>query len=129
MATHVQPGVPALAEPIQRGGEGEEASTRAERIRTAASTSSHSGETLTEPKPEQDEEKAMKEDNASTSPENEKKEEKDPYLVTLEGRDHLNPHTWPVWYRWWLTAFAGILVLNASEFRFLRNQVYPLSGS
>ncbi|GAA6063686.1 hypothetical protein JCM10212_003353 [Sporobolomyces blumeae] len=42
------------------------------------------------------------------------KEEKDPFLVTLEGREHLNPHTWPVWYRWWLTAFAGFLVLNAT---------------
>ena len=42
------------------------------------------------------------------------KEEKDPYLVTLEGRPHLNPHTWNSTYRWALTGFAGLLVLNAS---------------
>ncbi|GAA5968906.1 hypothetical protein JCM11641_000774 [Rhodosporidiobolus odoratus] len=41
-------------------------------------------------------------------------EDEDPFLVTLKGREHLNPHTWSVWYRWWLTAFAGLLVLNAT---------------
>ncbi|GAA5830889.1 hypothetical protein JCM11251_001112 [Rhodosporidiobolus azoricus] len=41
-------------------------------------------------------------------------EEEDPFLVTLKGRDHLNPHTWAVWYRWALTGVAGLLVLNAT---------------
>lgn len=117
MATHVEPGMPSLAQPIQRGGGrgGEvEASTRAER--TGSQSSSH-GETLTEaPKQDKDEEKAIKEEDNSPQPSGkEEEEEKDPFLVTLEGREHLNPHTWPVWYRWWLTAFAGVLVLNASE--------------
>lgn len=39
-----------------------------------------------------------------------------PFLVTLKGRESLNPHTWKVWYRWSITALAGVLVLNASEF-------------
>ncbi|GAA5837887.1 hypothetical protein JCM5353_006454 [Sporobolomyces roseus] len=116
MATHVEPGMPSLAQPIQRGGGrgGEvEASTRAER--TGSQSSSH-GETLTEaPKQDKDEEKAIKEEDKSPHPSGkEQEEEKDPFLVTLEGREHLNPHTWPVWYRWWLTAFAGVLVLNAT---------------
>lgn len=37
----------------------------------------------------------------------------DEFLVTLKGREHLNPHTWNVTYRWALTGFAGLLVLNA----------------
>ncbi|GAA5877931.1 hypothetical protein JCM8547_007083 [Rhodosporidiobolus lusitaniae] len=41
-------------------------------------------------------------------------EKEDPFLVTLKGREHLNPHTWNVNYRWFLTAFAGLLVLNAT---------------
>ncbi|BGP15715.1 hypothetical protein JCM10213v2_003704 [Rhodosporidiobolus nylandii] len=40
--------------------------------------------------------------------------DEDPFLVTMKGREHLNPHTWSVWYRWWLTGFAGLLVLNAT---------------
>lgn len=42
-------------------------------------------------------------------------EELDPFLVTMQGREHLSPHTWGVNYRWFLTAFSGLLVLNASE--------------
>ncbi|GAA5901619.1 hypothetical protein JCM6882_006025 [Rhodosporidiobolus microsporus] len=40
--------------------------------------------------------------------------QEDPFLVTLKGREHLNPHTWAVWYRWAITAGAGLLVLNAT---------------
>lgn len=40
--------------------------------------------------------------------------EEDPSAVTLKGREHLNPHTWAVWYRWAITGLAGLLVLNAS---------------
>ncbi len=40
----------------------------------------------------------------------------DPFLVTLAGRTHLDPHTWSVRHRWFLTVFAGILVLNCSKF-------------
>lgn len=66
----------------------------------------------------------------------------DHFLVTLKGREHLNPHTWGEGYRWYvaiyflfansiqglifwryddliryrfLTGFAGLLVLNASK--------------
>lgn len=39
----------------------------------------------------------------------------DEFLVSLKGREHLNPHTWNTTYRWALTGFAGLLVLNASE--------------
>lgn len=39
----------------------------------------------------------------------------DEFLVTLQGREHLSPHTWGVGYRWFLTGFAGLLVLNASK--------------
>lgn len=47
--------------------------------------------------------------------ENKKKdEEKDPFLVTLDGRQHLNPHTWNETYRWFLTGLAGLFVLNAT---------------
>lgn len=41
-------------------------------------------------------------------------EEKDPFLITLEGREHLNPHTWNRKYRWFLTGLAGLFVLNAT---------------
>ncbi|KAK4056904.1 hypothetical protein OIO90_002154 [Microbotryomycetes sp. JL221] len=41
-------------------------------------------------------------------------QEEDPFLVTIKGREHLNPHTWNVAYRWFLTGFAGLLVLNAT---------------
>ncbi|KAL8287242.1 hypothetical protein RQP46_003694 [Phenoliferia psychrophenolica] len=41
-------------------------------------------------------------------------EEDDPFLVTLKGREHLSPHSWNVAYRWFLTGFAGLLVLNAT---------------
>lgn len=41
-------------------------------------------------------------------------EQKDAFLVTLEGRQHLNPHTWNENYRWFLTALAGLFVLNAT---------------
>ncbi|GAA5982241.1 hypothetical protein JCM10908_004797 [Rhodotorula pacifica] len=39
---------------------------------------------------------------------------KDEWHVTPQGRMHLHPHTWGVAYRWFLTAFAGLLVLNAT---------------
>ena len=42
------------------------------------------------------------------------KDDPDRWLVTLKGREHLNPQTWGAAYRWFLTVFAGILVLNAS---------------
>ncbi|KAK4703929.1 hypothetical protein P7C70_g2283, partial [Phenoliferia sp. Uapishka_3] len=38
----------------------------------------------------------------------------DEFLVTLKGREHLSPHLWTVFYRWFLTGFAGLLVLNAT---------------
>lgn len=41
--------------------------------------------------------------------------DEDLFLVTLKGREHINPHTWGVKYRWFLTIFAGILVLNCSK--------------
>ncbi|KAM0749464.1 MFS general substrate transporter [Meredithblackwellia eburnea MCA 4105] len=42
-------------------------------------------------------------------------QEKDEFLVTLEGRDpQLNPHNWKESYRWFLTALGGLLVLNAT---------------
>lgn len=40
----------------------------------------------------------------------------DEFLVTLKGREHLDPHSWSVNYRWFLTALSGSLVLNASKF-------------
>ena len=39
----------------------------------------------------------------------------DAFLVTLKGREHISPHTWGVTYRWFLTLFAGTLVLNCSK--------------
>lgn len=36
------------------------------------------------------------------------------YLVTLKGRDHLNPHTWSSSYRWFITGLMGLFVLNAT---------------
>ncbi|GAA5966389.1 hypothetical protein JCM8115_002855 [Rhodotorula mucilaginosa] len=42
------------------------------------------------------------------------KVEEDPFHVTPKGRMHLHPHTWSVPYRWFLTGFAGLLVLNAT---------------
>lgn len=39
----------------------------------------------------------------------------DPFLVTMKGREkELSPHHWGVGYRWFLTLFAGLFVLNAS---------------
>lgn len=52
-------------------------------------------------------------------------QEVDEFLVTLKGREHLNPHTWRVNYRWFLTAFAGLLVLNASEFPLFSRLMLP----
>lgn len=43
-----------------------------------------------------------------------KPEEIDEFLVTLKGREHLNPHTWGTNYRWFLTMFAALLALNAT---------------
>lgn len=39
----------------------------------------------------------------------------DQFLVVLEGREHLSPHSWGVKYRIFLTLFTGALLLNASE--------------
>jgi multidrug resistance protein len=36
------------------------------------------------------------------------------FLVTLKGRDQLNPHNWGVTYRWFLTGLVGLFVLNAT---------------
>jgi hypothetical protein len=36
------------------------------------------------------------------------------FLVTLEGREHLNPHTWKSSYRWFITGLMGLFVLNAT---------------
>ena len=38
----------------------------------------------------------------------------DPFLVTITGREHLNPHTWGVMYRWSLTTFGAFMVVNAT---------------
>lgn len=51
---------------------------------------------------------------AAGAPSAEDEKKADPFLVTLEGRQHLNPHTWSVPYRWFLTVFTGVLVLNCS---------------
>ncbi|GAA5943153.1 MFS transporter [Sporobolomyces koalae] len=119
MTGHAEPGAPSLAQPLD-GSAGQPMSTRPERSR---STGSH---TLADRQAEgagksatHDEEKGQKQDDSEeASPAKSKGDksdkEDDPFLVTLEGREHLNPHTWPVWYRWWLTAFAGLLVLNAT---------------
>ncbi|GAA5994745.1 hypothetical protein JCM5350_005659 [Sporobolomyces pararoseus] len=111
MSTTVEPGPPALAKPLD---ETPLSSTRPNR---AASQSSLEG-TLADGNNQQAldrEEKGQDQEEKQEIPAQEKKkEEKDPFLVTLEGREHLNPHTWPVWYRWWLTGFGGLLVLNAT---------------
>ena len=56
--------------------------------------------------------------NAPSQPEIQKENQaqvkKDPYLVTLDGREHINPHTWKVSYRWLLTMLGGQLVLNVA---------------
>ncbi|GAA6039859.1 hypothetical protein JCM8097_006766 [Rhodosporidiobolus ruineniae] len=55
------------------------------------------------------------EDQGEAPPKKEDKPaEEDPFAVTLKGREHLNPHTWAVWYRWAITGLAGLLVLNAT---------------
>lgn len=36
------------------------------------------------------------------------------FLVKLEGREHLNPHTWNSKYRWFITGLMGLFVLNAT---------------
>ena len=38
----------------------------------------------------------------------------DPFLVTLQGRETINPHTWRNGYRWLLTMLGGLSVLNAT---------------
>ncbi|GAA5912849.1 uncharacterized protein JCM6883_004852 [Sporobolomyces salmoneus] len=111
MSTTVEPGPPALGDIKGRPSRPQ-----------SASHSSHE-ETLADNPPSKSvdqEEKGQESEKGSEQPgekqAEQKKEEppKDPFLVTLEGRDHLNPHTWPVWYRWFLTGFAGLLVLNAT---------------
>lgn len=115
MSTTVEPGPPALAKPLN---ETPLSSTRPNRAGSGASQSSRE-DTLADGNNQQAldrEEKGQEQEEKPEIPAQEKKkEEKDPFLVTLEGREHLNPHTWPVWYRWWLTGFGGLLVLNASE--------------
>ncbi|KDE08728.1 hypothetical protein MVLG_01183 [Microbotryum lychnidis-dioicae p1A1 Lamole] len=49
-----------------------------------------------------------------TPPPSHDDDDEDEFLVTLKGREHLNPHTWSEVYRWCITAFAGLLVLNAT---------------
>lgn len=46
--------------------------------------------------------------------EGENGKEHDPFLVTLKGREHLNPHTWNPKYRWFLTGLGGLFVLNST---------------
>ena len=41
-------------------------------------------------------------------------QEDDPFLVTIKGREHLHPHSWGSKYRWFLTCFGGLMVLNAT---------------
>ncbi|PVG00830.1 putative mfs-multidrug-resistance transporter [Serendipita vermifera] len=41
-------------------------------------------------------------------------EEKDPYLVTFDENDPLDPKSWSTSYRWYLTFASSLLVLNAS---------------
>lgn len=48
-----------------------------------------------------------------------KKEDTDPFLVTLKGRESINPHTWKASYRWFLTLLGGIFVLNGTQFESL----------
>ncbi|KAJ7293459.1 MFS general substrate transporter [Mycena rebaudengoi] len=47
-----------------------------------------------------------------SSPSNEK--DLDPYLVQFEDGDSANPKNWSRLRRWYLTAFSGVLVLNAT---------------
>lgn len=44
----------------------------------------------------------------------------DPFLVTIDGREHLSPKSWSSAYRSFLTALAGLLVLNSSGSLHLR---------
>lgn len=57
--------------------------------------------------------RAGKEEPKSKEQKRDEKEE-DPFLVTLKGREKLNPHTWNQTYRWFLTGLAGLFVLNAT---------------
>lgn len=114
MSGSAEPGVPTLAKPLNVS---ESNATRPNRAGSGTSQSSHE-ETLADGSQQRTldrEEKGVEKEAAPLSDLKEKeREEKDPFLVTLEGREYLNPHTWPVWYRWWLTGFAGLLVLNAT---------------
>ncbi|GAA5880257.1 hypothetical protein JCM1840_003411 [Sporobolomyces johnsonii] len=133
-----EPGAPVLAEPASTDEITYNASaSRAapsspaqnHRIRPSSSSqSSHSGETLADASGDltaRMSEKEKQQDSADdTDPQEDAVEvppkpeapgtEDDPFLVTLKGRESLNPHTWGVLYRWWITAFAGSLVLNAT---------------
>jgi multidrug resistance protein len=51
--------------------------------------------------------------------------EDDPFLVTLKGREHINPHTWNPAYRWFLTALGGVFVLNATFASSAPSQLLP----
>ncbi|CEQ40292.1 SPOSA6832_01927 [Sporobolomyces salmonicolor] len=130
-----EPGAPVLAKPAStdeinniasasRGGHSKPAQNH--RIRPSSSSqSSHSGETLADDNADLAAQMAdrEKQGNDTDPPEDEVEvppkpeapgKEEDPFLVTLKGRESLNPHTWSVIYRWWITAFAGLLVLNAT---------------
>lgn len=66
---------------------------------------------------EDDDDETRASNDEEAMPESERarrEEEKDPFLVTLEGRNHLNPHTWDPKYRWFLTGLGGLFVLNAT---------------
>lgn len=52
-------------------------------------------------------------------------EQEDPFLVTLKGREHINPHTWNSTYRWFLTALGGVFVLNATFASSAPSQLLP----
>lgn len=47
--------------------------------------------------------------------------------VHFKEGDPLNPKNWGVWYRWWLTAAGGILVLNATFASSAPSGVIPVS--
>ncbi|TNY21912.1 major facilitator superfamily domain-containing protein [Rhodotorula diobovata] len=131
------PGAPVLAAPAHdhAAPHGHPAptlsSTPAEpaaEIAHPSSRSSHSGETLTDcdavDLEKADKKSADGKEAGGASDESQSggaskgpsspKEEEDPFLVTIKGRESLNPHTWAVWYRWAITGLAGLLVLNAT---------------
>ncbi|GJN88991.1 hypothetical protein Rhopal_001962-T1 [Rhodotorula paludigena] len=137
-----QPGVPLVAQsivPPRAAAEAESSATTSsaapsdstpQHMHRSSSHSTHSGETLadrdavdlekgdkggkdSQPADGKEGGKAQEDEKAAPS-KGAPQQEEDPFLVTLKGRESLNPHTWKVWYRWSITALAGVLVLNAT---------------